>query len=224
VTTSLTGEVVDQMREIVSRYPRKRSAIMPLLHLVQAEQGYVTPGGIELISDLLDITEAEVSAVATFYTMYVRKPGGIHHVGVCTNTLCAVLGGDAIWDALTEYTGVGHHETTDDGSVTLERIECQAACTHAPVMTANWEFMDNMTVESAKDLVDDLRAGRDVRSTRGPGVGTWAATERALVLDDDLSDADVIDDLVLAGLRRARELGQTTPLTAPAPAAEKQEA
>ena len=157
---ALTTETREQLLEIVARYPQPRSALLPMLHLVQAEEGYVTPDGIQLCADVLDIATAEVAAVATFYTMYKRRPVGDYHVGVCTNTLCAVMGGDAIFGALKEHLGVGNDETTEDGRVTLEHIECNAACDFAPVMTVNWEFVDNATVESAKQLVDDLRSGR----------------------------------------------------------------
>ena len=106
--------------------------------------------------------------MATFYTMYKRRPVGDYHVGVCTNTLCAVMGGDEIFERLKDHLDVGNDETTDDGKVTLEHLECNAACDYAPVMMVNWEFMDNMTPQSATQLVDDLRAGTEVRSTRGP--------------------------------------------------------
>ncbi len=96
----------DLMQTIIKRYPRSRSAIMPLLHYVQSVSGYVTHEGIETISELLEIETAEVSAVATFYTQYKRKPVGEYHVGVCTNTLCAVMGGDAIFSALKEHLGI----------------------------------------------------------------------------------------------------------------------
>jgi NADH-quinone oxidoreductase subunit E len=198
-----------QMRDIVALYPRKRSALMPLLHLVQADDGAIEPSGIELVSELVELTPAEVTAVATFYTMYLRRQGGEYRVGVCINSLCAVLGGDEIWEALTEHCGVGNHETTSDGQVTLERIECQAACTHAPVMTANWEFLDDMTVGKARDIVDQLRSGQQVRSTRGPVVRSFKDAERTIAgVDDGLTaDGDHRDDRVLAGLRLAQENG-----------------
>ena len=102
---------------------------------------------------------------------------------------------------------------TDDGKISLERIECQAACTHAPVMTANWEFLDNMTVESALDTVEALRRGVEVRSSRGPRIRTFKENELTLAgFDDGLVDeGGNADDLMLAGLRRARELGQSAP-------------
>ena len=147
-----------------------------MLHLVQSAHGRITPEGIEACADILGISAADVSGVATFYTMYKRRPVGDYHVGVCTNTLCAVMGGDAIFERLKEHLDVGNDETTRrTARITLEHIECNAACDYAPVMMVNWEFMDNMTPESATQLVDDLRSGAEVRSTRGPRVVTWRA-------------------------------------------------
>src|SRR3954463_13069861 len=156
---ALSETTREQARQLMARYPKPRSALLPMLHLVQAEEGYVTSEGIGMCAELLGLTKAEVGAVATFYTMYKRRPVGDYHVGVCTNTLCAVMGGDAIFERLKEYLDVGNDETTDDGVVTLEHLECNAACDYAPVMMVNWEFMDNMTPESAVGLVDGLRAG-----------------------------------------------------------------
>ena len=99
---------------IVARYPQARSALLPMLHLVQSEDGYVSPRGIAFCAAHLGLSTAEVSAVATFYTQYKRHPNGTYTVGVCTNTLCAIMGGDAIWEDLSDHLGVGHDETTDD--------------------------------------------------------------------------------------------------------------
>jgi NADH-quinone oxidoreductase subunit E len=167
-------------KEIISRYPGARSALLPLLHLVQSQEGHVSRTGMQFCADMLGLTTAEVTAVATFYTMYRRGPGGEYQVGVCTNTLCAVLGGDAIFSALQEHLGVGNGETTEDGKVTLEHIECNAACDFAPVLMVNWEFFDNQTIESAKRLVDDLRAGVQVEPTRGAPLCTYKETSRIL--------------------------------------------
>lgn len=167
-------------RAIIARYPDSRSALLPLLHLVQSEEGHVTRTGMRFCADMLDLTTAEVTAVATFYTMYRRRPSGDYQVGVCTNTLCAVMGGDAIFEELQEHLGVGNGETTDDGKITLEHIECNAACDYAPVMMVNWEFFDNQTPESAKRMVDDLRAGRPVAPTRGAPLCTFKETARIL--------------------------------------------
>ncbi|MCZ4097020.1 NADH-quinone oxidoreductase subunit NuoE [Streptomyces sp. So13.3] len=167
-------------KEIIARYPGSRSALLPLLHLTQSEDGYVTRTGVRFCAEQLDLTTAEVTAVATFYSMYRRKPSGDYQVGVCTNTLCAVMGGDAIFDELKEHLGVGNNETTEDGKVTLEHIECNAACDFAPVVMVNWEFFDNQTPGSAKQLVDDLIAGREVRPTRGAPLCTYKETARIL--------------------------------------------
>ncbi|GAA2076326.1 NADH-quinone oxidoreductase subunit NuoE [Streptomyces albiaxialis] len=167
-------------KEIIGRYPDSRSALLPMLHLVQSEEGHVTRTGQRFCAEMLELTTAEVNAVATFYTMYRRKPSGDYQVGVCTNTLCAVMGGDAIFDSLKEHLGVGNSETTDDGKVTLEHIECNAACDFAPVVMVNWEFFDNQTPESARQLVDDLIAGREVAPTRGAPLCTFKETARIL--------------------------------------------
>ncbi|ARZ69385.1 NADH dehydrogenase [Streptomyces albireticuli] len=167
-------------KEVIGRYPDSRSALLPLLHLVQAEEGYVTRTGIRYCAEILELTVAEVTAVATFYTMYRREAGGDYHVGVCTNTLCAVMGGDAIFDGLKRHLGVGNGGTTPDGKITLEHVECNAACDFAPVVMVNWEFFDNQTVESATALVDDLRAGRPASPTRGAPLCTYRETARIL--------------------------------------------
>ncbi|MFF0446445.1 NADH-quinone oxidoreductase subunit NuoE [Streptomyces sp. NPDC004609] len=167
-------------KELISRYPGSRSALLPLLHLVQSEEGHVSRTGMQFCADMLDLTTAEVTAVATFYSMYRRKPSGDYQVGVCTNTLCAVMGGDAIFEELKEHLGIGNNETTEDGAVTLEHIECNAACDFAPVVMVNWEFFDNQTPESAKQLVDDLRAGLRVEPTRGAPLCTFKETSRIL--------------------------------------------
>ncbi|ANW18692.1 NADH-quinone oxidoreductase subunit NuoE [Streptomyces clavuligerus] len=167
-------------KDVISRYPDSRSALLPLLHLVQSEEGFVSRTGMRFCAEVLDLTTAEVTAVATFYTMYRRGPSGDYQVGVCTNTLCAVMGGDAIFEDLKEHLGVGNNGTTEDGKVTLEHIECNAACDFAPVVMVNWEFFDNQTPASARALVDDLRAGRPVSPTRGAPLCTFRETARIL--------------------------------------------
>jgi len=208
----LTENTRVQAREIMARYPQARSALLPMLHLVQAEEGYVSADGIALCADELALTTAEVAAVATFYTMYHRKPAGEYHIGVCINPGCGILGGDSIWEKLSARLGIGHDEVTADGKVSLERIECQAACTHAPVMTANWEFLDNMTPESAIEVVEKLVRGEEVMSTRGPHIRTFKENEFTLAgFDDGLVDFGESDEQMLAGLKRAKELGQSAP-------------
>ncbi len=210
---SLAPETYDELRAIGARYPEARSGLLPMLHLVQASEGRITPEGIEACAAILDISAAEVSGVATFYTMYKRRPVGDYHVGVCTNTLCAVMGGDVIFERLKEHLDVGNDQTTDDGKITLEHVECNAACDYAPVMMVNWEFMDNMTPQSATELVDDLRSGAEVHSTRGPRVVTWREAERVLAgFGDDLADEGPSAGAAsLVGLGVARQNDWTAP-------------
>jgi NADH-quinone oxidoreductase subunit E len=201
-----------ELREIAARYPQARSGLLPMLHLVQSVEGRVTPEGIEACAEILGISAAEVNGVATFYTMYKRKPVGDYHVGVCTNTLCAVMGGDLIFERLKDHLDVGNDETSEDGKVTLEHIECNAACDYAPVMMVNWEFMDNQTPESAVQVVDDLRAGNEVHSTRGPRLCTWREAERVLAgfPDDRADEGPTAGPASVVGLKIARENGWTS--------------
>ena len=208
MTTTNQNLNVDVMNSIVARYPRKRSAIMPLLHYVQSVFGYVTNEGIEKISEILEIETAEVSAVATFYTQYKRKPVGEYHIGVCTNTLCAIMGGDVIMDALKDHLGIENDGVTADGKVSLEHIECNAACDYAPVVMANWEFYDNQSVSSAKDLVDAARAGNPPAPTRGPNkLVTFKEASAVLAgLDDGLANEGTqAGEPTLLGLKLAKE-------------------
>jgi NADH-quinone oxidoreductase subunit E len=204
---SFSTQDLATMDSIIARYPRKRSAIMPLLHFVQSLAGYVTNEGIELIAKQLELETAEVSAVATFYTQYKRRPVGEYHVGVCTNTLCAVMGGDAIFASLKEHLGVENDGVTADGKVSLEHLECNAACDYAPVVMANWEFYDNQTVESAKALVDGARQGNPPAPTRGPNkLVTWKEASAVLAgINDGLAHEGVqAGDPTLLGLKIAK--------------------
>ncbi|MDO9457366.1 NADH-quinone oxidoreductase subunit NuoE [Nocardioides sp.] len=210
---TLSTETRAELVEIAGRYPQKRSGLLPMLHLVQSSEGRITPEGITACAEILEISPADVSGVATFYTMYKRKPVGDYHVGVCTNTLCAVMGGDEIFATLKDHLDVGNDETTDDGKITLEHVECNAACDYAPVMMVNWEFMDNQTPESAVRLVDDLRAGTEVHSTRGPRLCTWREAERVLAgfADGLAGEGPSAGPSSLVGLGIARERGWTAP-------------
>ena len=204
---NFTPDQLKIMDSIIARYPRSRSAVMPLLHYVQALDGYVTPRGIEKIAELLDISTAEVTAVSSFYTQYRTEPAGEYHVGVCINTLCAVMGGDEIYKSLEDHLGIKNHETTADGKVSIERIECNAACDYAPVVMVNWEFYDNQTPQSVKDLVDSARAGNPTPPTRGPKtLRTWKQNSEVLAgLNDGLANEGVAaGEATLLGLRIAK--------------------
>src|SRR4051812_11574546 len=166
----LAEKLLGPALEIIARYPegRGRSALLPLLHLVQTEEGFVSPSGVAFCAEVLGINKAQVGAVATFYTMYKRRPTGEYLVSVCTNTLCNMLGGQEVYDQLSEHLGVGHDETTADGRITLEHAECLAACDYAPVVTVNYDFtVDQATPESAIGLAESLRRGELPTPTRG---------------------------------------------------------
>lgn len=179
--TEVTEQLAAEATTIIARYPQDRSALLPLLHLVQSHDGYVTRAGVRFCADQVDLTSAEVAAVATFYSMYRRSPTGEYLVGVCTNTLCAVMGGDEILAALEEHLGLAPGETSTDGRITLEHVECNAACDHAPVVMVNWEFFDQQTPDTAVELVEDLRAGVDATPSRGTGgVCSFRQTARLL--------------------------------------------
>ncbi|TFV69465.1 NADH-quinone oxidoreductase subunit NuoE [Blastococcus sp. CT_GayMR20] len=230
----LTEQTRLEAREIIARYPVARSALLPMLHLVQSVQGYVSPEGVAFCAEELRLTKAEVGAVATFYTMYKRRPTGRHLVSVCTNTLCSVLGGQRIMDALSSDLGVHHDETTADGSITLEHAECLAACDYAPVVTVDYEFYDQQDVESARELVAALRRGEKPAPTRGAPLTDFKGISRQLAgfsqYEDPYEMAAAIDhpgdySPTLIGLRLAEERGESAPAmprsSAPAPDADE---
>jgi NADH-quinone oxidoreductase subunit E len=205
---------------IIGKYPQARSALLPLLHLVQAEDGYLTAAGIGFCARQLGLTDAEVAAVATFYSMYRRTPTGRYLVGVCTNTLCAIMGGDAILESLEHHLGIQPGQTTGDGQITLEHLECNAACDYAPVIMVNWEFFDNQTPCTARELVDALQTGQPIAASRGGTIGTFAETARTLAglpQPGRPADGGGAAEATLAGLRVAQALDMTAP-TAERPA------
>ncbi|MGC4895589.1 NADH-quinone oxidoreductase subunit NuoE [Micromonospora sp. DT31] len=212
-----TEETRDRAREIIARYPadRSRSALLPLLHLVQSEEGYVSPAGVEFCAEVLGLNKAQVGAVATFYTMYKRKPTGEYLVSVCTNTMCDVLGGQAVYDTLAEHLGVGHEETTADGKITLEHAECLAACDYGPVMTVNYDFYDNVEPQGALGVVEELRNGGRPMPTRGARLCTLKEMAVQLAGFADERDGAVADggpgEATLRGLRLAEQHGISVP-------------
>ena len=211
---SLTEQTRAEMREIIARYPKPRSALLPMLHLAQSVEGYVSPEGIAMCAEELGLTKAEVGAVATFYTMYRRRPAGDYHVGICTNTLCAVLGGDELMAQAKEHLGIGNNETTPDGRVSLEHIECNAACDYAPVVMVNWEFYDDQTPASVRELLDGCLAGTPPPPTRGPAsLCTFKQVSRVLAgfPDGRASEGVQAGPATLAGLELAKARGDSAP-------------
>ena len=214
-------------KEIIARYPQSRSALLPLLHLVQSVEGFVSQDGIRYCAEALELTTAEVAAVVTFYTMYKRTPCGEHLVSVCTNTLCAALGGDDIYARLSEKLGVGHEETAGEpgttGSITLEHAECLAACDLAPVLQVNYEYFDNQTTASADALVDALARGERPHPTRGAPLTDLRTVSLELAgiftdLEQSVEGPSVAEE-TLRGARLAAERGWIAPAMPDAPPA-----
>ncbi|HEY3465449.1 MAG TPA: NADH-quinone oxidoreductase subunit NuoE, partial [Amycolatopsis sp.] len=223
------ADIHAKAQELIARYPVSRSALLPMLHLVQSVQGYVSQEGIAFCAKQLDLSDAEVSAVATFYTMYKRKPCGEHLVSVCTNTLCAAMGGDAIYKRLQTHLGseaepLGHNETAgtpnEPGSITLEHAECLAACDLAPVIQVNYEYFDNQTEDKAVALVDALQAGKKPAPTRGAPLTNFKGAELQLAgffPEDEAAyrrDVDGPSQAVetLRGAQLAQERGWVAPV------------
>jgi NADH-quinone oxidoreductase subunit E len=211
------AELMARAREIMARYPagRERSALLPMLHLVQSLDGYVSPEGIGFCAEALGLTKAEVGGVATFYTMYKRRPVGEYLVSVCTNTMCGVLGGQQAYEAVSEHLGVGHDQTTDDGQITLEHAECLAACDYAPVMTVNYEFYDQVDAGAALGLVKQLQAGERPQPTRGARLCSFKEISLQLAGFHEDKDPGIADgpagEPTLAGNRLAERRGISVP-------------
>jgi NADH-quinone oxidoreductase subunit E len=233
--SQFSEETRARAQEIIARYPqgRERSALLPLLHLVQSEQGRVTGEGIGFCAEQLGLTKAQVAAVASFYTMYKRRPAGDWLVSVCTNTMCGVLGGDRTFQTLSEHLGVGHEETTEDGSITLEHAECLAACDYAPVMTVNYEFFDKIQASDALQIVGALRRGERPEPSRGSRLCTFKEMSLQLAGFADEREGALAEggpgEPTLAGARLAQRHGVAvagfdpeTPIGQPQPEPAKQ--
>ena len=150
-----------EAEKIIERYPpgRSRSALLPLLHLVQERDGYVTEEGMSEVGAILEITSAQVRSVATFYTMFHLKPKGRHVIGVCQNLACTLNGAEDLIDSLEGHLGVQCGETTGDGQFTLERAECLAACDLAPMLQIDYQTMHGpLTRDTAVALLESVRA------------------------------------------------------------------
>jgi NADH-quinone oxidoreductase subunit E len=170
---TFTPENRTKAEGLVRQYPVKRSALLPLLHLVQYQDGYISEDGVRECAELLDLTKAEVAAVSTFYTMYKREPMGTHLVSVCTNFSCAVRGGTEVYERVSEHLGVGHNQTTSDGTITLEHAECLGNCEGAPLVTVDYINYEMVGPDAAVELVENLQKGEVPAPTRGmvpPGI------------------------------------------------------
>jgi NADH-quinone oxidoreductase subunit E len=156
----LNEQNVALAKEIIGRYPRSRSALIPLLHVAQGQDGWVSEEAMEHIGELLDLTPAEVLGTCSFYEMFKREPVGKYLVNVCTNISCLLLGGAELLEHAEECLGIKAGTTTPDGMFTLEDVECIAACTEAPCLQVNYRYRHRVTTDELDRLLDDLRAGR----------------------------------------------------------------
>jgi len=178
----LTGDVRDLATRIIAKYPvgRERSALVPLLYLVQSEVGWVPRQGMREVAEILGLTTAEVQAVATFYTMLKLHPCGRYVVSICTNPSCALLGGKRLYERAKEILGPQCEHITEDGLFTLEEEECLAACEQAPVVAVNYVYYDKVTSEGLDRMLRDIAAGYVPEASRGGVPGTLKDVSKLL--------------------------------------------
>ena len=199
----LSSTTRDAAQRLVDRYPVARAALLPLLHLVQSDQGYVTDEGIAFCAEMVGLTKAEVGAVATFYTMFKREPVGDYLLSVCTNPTCKIAGAQTIYERYQDKLG-GHHD--DQTGVSVEHAECLGICDAAPVVQVNYEMYGPLTVEQADDLIDKVRDGSPPPSNWSQEVpGTFKEVEW------DLSGAADGTDAYLAAAARAEVQAEVPP-------------
>jgi NADH-quinone oxidoreductase subunit E len=173
-----TTENVAIAEEIIARYPRPKSALIPLLHLAQEQDGHLTESAMTHIAELIGIQPAEVLGTASFYEMFKREPVGDYVVNVCTNISCMLLGGEELLHHLEHRLGIKSGSTTADGKFTLEDVECIAACTEAPCLQVNYRYFHKITHDQVDELLDDLRAGK--RAHEVPRHGTLSRVRQQL--------------------------------------------
>ena len=174
----LTPEMRAQADAIVAKYPNSRSAVLPLLFLVQSAEGHVTEDGMREVADILELTPAQVLAAASFYTMLKKRPQGTYLISVCRNIACTHLGGRELIAELEQRLGIAAGQTTPDGKFTLEAAECLATCDGAPSLQINYEDFYKVTPQTAGDLIEKLERGDEVRSVRGEVVRDSRAIAR----------------------------------------------
>jgi NADH-quinone oxidoreductase subunit E len=155
-----TAENTAVADQIIGRYPRRKSALIPLLHLAQEQDGWLTDEAMEHIAEMVGVTPAEVLGTASFYEMFKREPVGDYLLNVCTNISCMLAGGEELLAHLERRLNIRAGSTTTDGKFTLEDVECIAACTEAPCLQVNYRYFHRITNAQADELIDDLRAGK----------------------------------------------------------------
>ncbi|MBV1893803.1 MAG: NAD(P)H-dependent oxidoreductase subunit E [Ilumatobacteraceae bacterium] len=190
----LTDHNVIIAKEIIARYPKKKSALIPLVHLSQEQNGYVTNDAMGHVAELIDVTPAEVYGTASFYEMFRFTSTGKYLINVCGTMSCALMGADALMHHAEETLGVKAGGTTSDGLITLQHAECQAACTEAPTLQVNYRHQYRVTPESFDQLVAALRSG--ALEDHIPPHGTLGRTRQRIPADRAVgaTDPDAVTD------------------------------
>jgi NADH-quinone oxidoreductase subunit E len=178
--TVLSTDLRAKAEEIKARYPDQRSALMPLLYLVQSEEGHVSQEGMREVAGVLGLTTAEVEAVASFYTMIRHHPTGKYVISVCTNLSCALLGGKRVFERAHEVLGPNPEGITDDGIFTLHEEECLGACDAAPLVQVNFVNYDKVDENRVVELIEGIRAGNVPKPSRGDPPPDFKETSRRL--------------------------------------------
>ena len=202
----LNAENEQRARDLIALYPQTRSALIPILHVAQEQDGWLTPDAIAHIAELLDLTAAEVLGTASFYDMLFTHPVGKYLVSVCTNIACLLNGGYELLEHAEEKLGIKAGATTADGNFTIEEVECIALCGQAPCLAVNWRFFGNVNDEGFDHLVDELAAGRLAEEI--PPHGTLCRTRRAVGLVASAATEAAAD---VAPVQQAPEAGAEPP-------------
>jgi NADH-quinone oxidoreductase subunit E len=186
----LRAELKPQCEAIIAQYEQKRSALLPLAHLFQEHEGYVSDHAIRAIAELVDVTPAVVESTVSFYTLFYRRPVGKYMLQVCRGLMCEIRDAENIMAYFREKLGIGHLETTDDGVFSYEEAECLAACDRATCMQVNLEFVYDLTPAKIDEMINAMRAGtyktKPLAQTAKPG-RTWKIAQDAQVARGDKS-------------------------------------
>jgi NADH-quinone oxidoreductase subunit E len=183
----LNGENTRRAEKLLALYPQKRSALIPMLHIAQEQDGWLTPDGIAHVAELVGLASAEVYGTASFYDMLFTSPVGRHLVSICTNLACLINGAGELLEHAEERLGIAPGATTPDGEFTLEEVECIALCGEAPCLAVNWRFFGNIDATAFDRLIDDLRTGR--LAEKVPPHGTLCRVRRTVGLTTAEGDA-----------------------------------
>jgi NADH-quinone oxidoreductase E subunit len=183
---ALLERLEPECREIIARYEEKRSALLPIMHLFQEHEGFVSPQAMFAAAEMLEITPAEVEGAVSFYTLFYRRPIGRYMLQPCRGLACTINGAEDVMAYFREKLGIGHLQTTDDGLFSYEEVECLAACDRATCMEVNLEFVYDLTPQKIDEILEAMRAGSffvaPMAQTDAPG-RTWTIPQDAQIAD-----------------------------------------